>query len=460
MPQLDMHLVTVGGQLPEELAQALVALGCRFHRYPVEEWLERNTGTVTPTVLVLHGQPPLWRQLVARLRTHNNPPVLGVFMPDMSETVESITAVCRDFVCWPCERRELAFRLRGIRAANILPKQRQTAIDNEALARLDLIGDSGAFHETVKLLPKMSACEAPILIGGETGTGKEMVARAVHYLSARRDGPFIPVNCGGVPDDLFENELFGHQRGAYTDARDSLPGLVEQAENGTLFLDEIGNLSSKGQCALLRFMQTQEFKRLGCGKLRKANVRIITATNSDLREMVKKNAFREDLLYRLDILSLTLPPLRNRAGDAVVLAEHFLKKLSLQYDKSPKRLSDGSLAWIRQYDWPGNVRELENLIHREFLLAEGDTISIAPPGGHAATVRFKPEMKQVVGLRSLQQEKEELIRNFEQQYLMELLSQTHGNISAAARIAGKERRALGKLIKKHGIDRRKFDQLN
>jgi DNA-binding NtrC family response regulator len=292
-----------------------------------------------------------------------------------------------------------------------------------------------------------------VLISGETGTGKEMAARAVHYLSDRRDCAFVPVNCGALPDQLVENELFGHQRGAYTDAKESQIGLVEQADGGTLFLDEIGNLSMKGQCALLRFLQDREFRRLGSREIRQADVRVTAATNADLRDLIKAGAFREDLFYRLRILTVEVPPLRERPGDPLTLANHFLSRLHEQHGGGALRLSTRSAEWVARYHWPGNVRELENLIHREFLLAEGPIIHI---GGSDVGSSAPPPERRPTAFSRFRLAKAKVILDFEHDYLVELMEQAKGNLSKAARIAGKERRGLGRLLKKHGLERARF----
>lgn len=206
----------------------------------------------------------------------------------------------------------------------------------EKLVKLNLIGQSPAFLGALELIKSLSQCEAPILIGGETGAEKEMAARAIHYFGLRRDYPFIPVNCGALSDTLLESELFGHERGAYTDAKEAQKGLVAQAQRRTLFLDKVESLSLKAQAALLRFLQSQEHKPLGSCRLKQADVRIIAASNADLPALVERGDFRQDLLFRLNVMSLPLPPLRERPGDAERLAEHFLYQYSLKYRRSPR----------------------------------------------------------------------------------------------------------------------------
>ena len=310
-----------------------------------------------------------------------------------------------------------------------------------------MIGRSAAFRIADALIDKISAYDAPVLIEGETGTGKELAARAIHYRGARAGCPFVPVNCGALPDALIENELFGHRRGAFTDARDDKPGLVELARGGTLFLDEVDALTPKAQVTLLRFLQDQQFRPLGGRREEQADVRIITASNRVLEHQVEAGAFRLDLLYRLKLLHLTLPPLRERRADIALLAGHFVRACSARYRKPALPFDPETLAWFERYSWPGNIRELENLVQRTFLLAEGERISVpAPPMALAASSAPAP-------LLNYRQAKRRAISEFESRFLAQLIGQANGNVSAAARISGTERRHLGRLLKKHRLSK-------
>jgi DNA-binding NtrC family response regulator len=295
----------------------------------------------------------------------------------------------------------------------------------------------------------MAACDAPVLIEGETGTGKELAARAIHYQSPRQDRPFIPVNCGAIPDSLIESELFGHRKGAFTDAKDNQPGLVTLAEGGSLFLDEVDSLSPKGQVTLLRFLQDQEFRPLGARQLEKGNVRVLAASNARLTELAQTGAFRTDLLYRLRILCLNLPPLRDRPGDVAFLAGGFLEACDQRYGFGRKTLHPETLHWMDRYGWPGNIRELENLLYREYLLSEAPILRIEAP----AVMHTAPRggLDAHVGDLAFNQAKARAIEVFERDYLIGLMEAARGNVSLAAKLAGKERRSLGKLLKKHGL---------
>jgi len=327
----------------------------------------------------------------------------------------------------------------------------------EDFAELNLVGHSPAFLEVLELTKRFSGCDATVLLQGETGTGKELVARAIHYLGARRDFPFIPVNCGALPDSLVESELFGHARGAFTDARDAKQGLIAEALGGTLFLDEIEVLTPKAQATLLRFLQDFEYRPVGGAVVRDANVRIIAASNANLEELVRENRFRKDLLFRLNVLAVDLPPLRERGRDVVLLAERFLRRLERQYRKPPKGIHPEAVVRLLDHEWPGNVRELENMIHREFLMTDGPVVHLhclAPPGAHRKDAR-EAALSRITEFR-FQEAKASAIAQFERAYIVELLSRTRGNISQAARISGKERSRLGKLVKKYGLERTSF----
>ncbi|MBI3900056.1 MAG: sigma-54-dependent Fis family transcriptional regulator [Gammaproteobacteria bacterium] len=316
-----------------------------------------------------------------------------------------------------------------------------------------MIGQSTVFLDTLALISKIGRCDAPVLIEGETGTGKELAARAIHYGSARREGPFIPVNCGAIPDALIENELFGHKQGAYTDARRDHEGLVGNAQNGTLFLDEIDALTPKAQVTLLRFLQDQQYRPLGGADVRHASVRIVAASNADIDVLVERGNFRSDLLFRIRLMALKLPPLRQRSGDAALLANHFLHACVARFGPE-KIINPETLQWFERYSWPGNVRELENLICREYLLADGNNICIQPPALLNGERRVRSDRRRLsFETDSFHQAKNKAIAEFERRYLEAVLLVTEGNVTRAASMVGKERRAFGKLLKKYGIDR-------
>jgi len=336
----------------------------------------------------------------------------------------------------------------------------RTSATKPAGPHTPMIGESEPIQAIRRVLRRYAGCNAPILIEGETGTGKELAAREVHYASARHLGPFVPVNCGALPDSLLESELFGHRRGAFTDARTSEPGLVEYARGGTLFLDEIDSLSARAQTILLRFLQNGEFRALGERPLRSADVRIVAATNAALPAAVEAGQFRRDLLYRLDALHVALPPLRERGEDLILLAHHLLQRTLREHDMPPREWSAEALQALARHRWPGNVRELENVILRACLRSDrarigagelglADTATTADDDARAvAPVALDIEDGHDLGYASA---KRRAILAFERSYLIGLMQQANGNISHAAEISRTERRHLGKLLKRHGL---------
>jgi DNA-binding NtrC family response regulator len=332
--------------------------------------------------------------------------------------------------------------------------------DAQALAKL--VGEAPAFLEAIRHLPDVAKSEATVLITGETGTGKELVARAIHYLSARAAFPFVPVHCGSLPDTLLEDELFGHERGAFTDARTHRRGLVTQAEKGTLFLDEVETMTLKAQVALLRVLQDKKFRALGSSDEQQADIRVVAATNAPLDHLVQAGSFRADLYYRLCVFSVHLPPLRERKRDIMVLSNHFLKKHA-PADRPNMQLAPGAHEALLTYDWPGNVRELESAIIRGIHLCQTNLIEVKDLGipsetenqqgytrGEVPVTIVSPEMC------SFKAMKQKMIETFERDYLTRLMREHRGNVSHAAAAAGKERRELGKLLKKYEIDPKRF----
>jgi DNA-binding NtrC family response regulator len=313
-----------------------------------------------------------------------------------------------------------------------------------------LIGASAPFLRVVKLLERFAGCDAPVLIEGETGTGKELAARFVHYGGARRSGPFVPLNCGAIPDSLFENELFGHDRGAFTDAHAQRTGFVGLAREGTIFLDEIDSLSHKGQVALLRFLQDNTYRPLGGGAEQRADVRVIAAANVSLDALAERGAFRRDLLFRIKLLFVEMPPLRERHGDVPLLAEHFVAECSRRYGVPRKRLGPHAIAALERHRWPGNVRELENVVHRGFLLSDGPELDPGDVLGGGAAGAGAAEL---AGYRSA---RDRAVEDFHRRFLGELLLSVRGNLSSAARRCGADRRMLGRLVRRYKIDLARF----
>lgn len=311
-----------------------------------------------------------------------------------------------------------------------------------------LIGQSPSFLEAVNKVPAVAQCNANVLISGETGTGKEVCARAIHQLSLRSIHPFIAINCGAIPVELVENELFGHERGAYTHASSAQMGQIQAAEGGTLFLDEIDSLPLLAQVKLLRFLQEKEYKPLGSTRTRQADVRVITATNVDVEKAVREGKLRQDLYYRLNILPIVLPPLRERREDIPLLVEHFLTRFAAEYGKPVKGFSPDAMQKLVLHEWPGNVRELEHVVARAVVLAVSSVIK-----GHEITLAPSQSIPQQ---ESFQTMKDRVVEQAERTYLRSLLIAHDGNITRAAEAAQKNRRAFFELLRKHNIDARDF----
>ena len=311
-----------------------------------------------------------------------------------------------------------------------------------------LIGQSPIFLQQAQRISTIASCDANVLIVGETGTGKELYARAIHYGSARAGRPFMPVNCGAIPSELVENELFGHIRGAFTSASSLQVGLIEEANGGTLFLDEIDCLPVHAQVKLLRFLQEKEYRPLGSARMRRANVRVIAASNLNLEEAVDTGRVRQDLFYRLNIISLTLPPLRDRRDDIPLLARHFLARYAREFDSQVENFSDEAMDMLMVHSWPGNVRELEHAVERAIVLCKKPLIQASDIvlSNHAAAGKRE----------SLREAKAKEIARFEKNYIQAVLSACRGNITRAAQISQKNRRAFFELIQKHRIDVSRF----
>jgi DNA-binding NtrC family response regulator len=308
----------------------------------------------------------------------------------------------------------------------------------------ELIGQSPAFSSEIEKVALVAKHDASVLICGETGTGKELCAKAIHYLSHRGEKPFVAVNCGCIPTELVENELFGHSAGAFTSASASQVGLVHESDGGTLFLDEIATLPLSAQVKLLRFLQEKEYRPLGSTETREADVRMIAATNIDAEEAVRNGMLSRSLYYRICVVPIKLPPLRERREDIQLLARHFLAKYSARLNKNVRDFSSEAMRALVLYDWPGNVRELEHVIQRAIVLTHRAVIELGDIALPATDTTFEQ--------RPFKEVKAEVVARFEKDFIRVLLRKHGGNISQAARAANKNRRAFWELIRKHGIN--------
>jgi transcriptional regulator with PAS, ATPase and Fis domain len=316
-----------------------------------------------------------------------------------------------------------------------------SAID---LKTLGMIGSCSNFQHAIERARRVADLRIPVMLKGETGTGKELFARALHYGSARAGGPLIPLNCGAIPDELFESELFGHERGAFTDARSAKSGLIELANNGTLFLDEVEALSSPAQAKLLRFLEDRKLRSLGSTLTREMDVRIVVATNEDLADRVARHTFREDLYYRLRVVAISIPPLRDRREDISALAEHFLRSASAEFNREVSEISPAGIQKLINFDWPGNVRELKNVIQAAVALSSSTCLNADDLEIGECACPAPP-------VESMRAAKARAVQAFEVEYLRKALAHSGGNISKAARTACKNRRAFFALLKKHRL---------
>jgi DNA-binding NtrC family response regulator len=392
------------------------------------------------------------------LRTlRDNPslvPILAVVPEGTSDEQLSLVAeASTDFATWPVRREEIRQRILRILGDPPTPAEAVHRKLVEEVGLKQLVGRAPAFLNVVTRLPALARSNRPVLITGETGTGKELCARAIHHLGRRRNFPFVPVDCGAVPDHLFENELFGHERGAFTDAHRHQKGLISLAEGGTLFLDEVDSLSPMSQVKLLRFLQDRIYRPLGADRFERADVNVVAATNQDLEALVRENRFRSDLFFRLGVLRLHLVPLRDRREDIPLLAQHFLEALCHEEATPLKMYAPGTLAMLARMPWPGNVRELFNVVQRAFVAAEGRQILPSHLQPAYGTVPEIPtgQPSNTGGFRAA---RARAIEVFERQFVSETLRAHQGNITQAARAVQQDRRAFGRLVKRHKIDPR------
>jgi two-component system, NtrC family, response regulator GlrR len=367
---------------------------------------------------------------------------------DEGEMLSLLAAGAFDFVAAPFAIGELQARIR--RALGLTPATESERDRGFTDLRLrDLIGTSSAFLRQTAKLPLLAGHDVGVLLLGETGTGKEVFAQAIHYLSARASRPWVAVNCAAIPTELIESELFGHVRGAYTTAHTARKGLVSEAEGGTLLLDEIDCLSYGAQAKLLRFLQEKEFRPVGSNAICRADVRVIATSNSRLGALVAKGNFRRDLYFRLNVLSVTLPPLRDRQEDVPVLALHFIQRFGRAFNRRVTGLTPLALRRLMAYTWPGNVRELKHVIERAVLLSNGPMLG-------SGDLELTDEGSEPMADESFRAAKARVVQSFERAYIEQMLSTCAGNVSHAARMAKKNRRAFWELLRKHRIDPQPF----
>src|SRR5437762_5716412 len=383
--------------------------------------------------------------LLSRIQAIDGAPPVVVMTAwaSVDGAVEAMRRGARDYVEKPWDNRRLLATMRTqVELGRALRKSQRLEIENRTLRREglpELIAESPAMQPVLRLMERVGPSNANVLILGEHGTGKEVVARWLHASSSRADRPRIAVNLGGIPEGLFESELFGHVRGAFTDAKTDRVGRFELAEGGTLFLDEIGNLPLPQQAKLLRVLETGEFERVGASRARRADVRVIAATNTDIHAEVKAARFREDLLFRINTVEIRLPPLRERREDIPLLAAHFLHRYAARYRKAAMEFTPDAMEVLLRHAWPGNVRELDHAVERAVLMTEGGPVRARDFGLGGADGAGAAALDQMS------------LEDVERVLIQKALTRAAGNVSDAAKALGLSRSALYRRLKRHGL---------
>jgi len=379
--------------------------------------------------------------------------ILFTAFATVETAVEAVKEGAFDYIPKPFSADQLRVALeRALTQRRLLEENRRLRAQLTETYRFEnIVGRSRAMLQVFDVIKKVAASEANILIVGESGTGKELVARSIHANSVRAARAFVPVDCASLPEHLLESELFGHEKGAFTGALTTRRGLFEEAHGGTVFLDEVGDIPLSLQAKLLRVLQERQVRRVGGNRFIEVDVRVISATHRNLTAMVKEGDFREDLYYRLNVISLPLPPLRDRAGDIPLLAYHFFRRYAAQSGKDLKGIAPETLELLEQYPWPGNVRELQNVMERAVVLAEGETVS---PADLPASLRLpqKAPAAAVAEHLTLKDAKQQWVEALERDYLIVLLQKHQGNISQAAKTAGVDRKTIHRLLKRYRIE--------
>ena len=373
---------------------------------------------------------------------------------DVDSAVAALKAGAHDYLTKPLGSPDALAHVvvRAAQHSRLVARARRLEKELEVRERYgDIIGSSASMRFVFRAVESVAHSKSTVLLLGEPGTGKELVARSIHMSSRRAKGPFVPVNCSAIPKDLIDVELFGHVRGAFPDASESRTGHFEAAESGTIFLDEIDHLTFETQVKLNRILQHGEIKREGSNDANRMNVRIIAATDVDLKKAMEQGQFREDLFYRLSVITIPLPPLRDRAEDMPLLAYHFLRKYSLRSGRKITRISLEAMRVLRSHTWPGNVRELENAIERSVVMARGDVIL---PGDLPPSVMDTAAPLVLSNLfldLPFSEAKSKAVEQFESSYVHEMLKRSGGNVSEAARQSRMDRSNFRRIIRKHKI---------
>jgi DNA-binding NtrC family response regulator len=428
--------------------RTLLAERLRFHHYQVSTAEDGEDGAVkfkregADLVLLDLMMPKLDGIETLDLLKKEDPEVLVIMMTafgTIEKAVQAIKKGAYDFIPKPCDPDHILLTIeKALQTKNLL--QQKDYLKQEIDSQYDMVwGESAEMKSIREMVQKVADTKSTILIQGESGTGKEVLARAVHNLSSRKDKPFVYVNCVALAEQLLESDLFGHEKGAFTGAHQRKKGRLEAAHTGTVFLDEIGDISPVIQTKFLHFLESGEFERVGGTQTLKVDTRIIAATNRDLANAVEVNKFREDLFFRLNVISFTLPPLRKRKEDIPAFADHFLQKFNREMKKRISAIDPAAQEIFSGYGWPGNIRELQNVLERAVVLAPGDTITsdLLPP---QLSQKGKEEISAGIAL-------EDAVKKFKKDFIAQTLSLTNNNQSQAAKLLGIQRTYLNRLIK-------------
>ncbi len=378
--------------------------------------------------------------------------------PTPETVIESVNKGVFDYLVKPFSPDQLMVAVRRV------IQHKRLLHENEFLTRHlqqgykfeGILGDSPSIRRVFDVIHQVAQTNSDVLVVGESGTGKELIARGIHAHSRRKDRRFVPVDCGAIPEPLMESELFGHEKGAYTGAHSAQMGLMEFADQGTLFLDELCEMPASMQSKLLRVLQERTFRRVGAQEERHLDVRIVAATNRDIDAEVKEKRFREDLYYRVNVVRIDVPPLRERSEDILPLADHFLKRFSQEFGRPMQRIEDDAMEVLRHYLWPGNIRELQNVIKRAVVLTKTENLKVDDLPFHVVnqTCCSEESVKDLAkGFFSARSQKVDL---FEIEYLKNLLTQCNGDVTVAAQKAGFPRGTLYRFMKKHGLSPEAF----
>ena len=396
-------------------------------------------------------------ELLGHIRT--NYPDLTVVMltafGNIESAVKAIKKGAYDFIAKPFEQDEIIFKIRKALERSLLLKENKRLLTQRELGSSQLIGNSEPMQRVYDKINLVASSDVTVLLTGESGTGKDLTAKAIHTLSPRKDEPFIPVNCPTIPELILESELFGYKKGAFTNASRDKDGLFQEADKGTIFLDEIGDISSAIQTKLLRVLQEKEIKPLGDTKVVKVDVRIIASTNRNLKQKIADHEFREDFFYRLNVLPIELPPLRDRITDIPILAEHLVAKHCKKLKKKAKSISSDVMDLLVKQPWPGNVRELENILVQGIVYSKENIIELSDiPLKDISREKssFKGFDKNSITALPYKEAKEKILQEFNHDYIGAKLSMNNGNITQAARQCNMDRQALQQIIKRFNID--------